>query len=361
MLYQLLVSLADFWSPLNVFRYLTFRTAMSASTALLLTLMLGPIVIARLRAAQIGAQIRSEGPASHASKQGTPTMGGILIVTAILVSTILWADPANVFIWLALAGTTGFAALGFLDDYMGTVHPRRRGLSARSKFLAQLGLSLALGSVLWWLASIGVFTTQLSLPLFKNISPHLNALYIPFAALVLIAASNAVNLTDGLDGLATGCVMISAIAYTAFAYVAGHAVIADYLDIIFVPGIAEVTIFAGAIVGACLGFLWYNCHPAQVFMGDTGSLALGGAVGLIALLIKQELVLILVGGVFCLEALSVIIQVGSFRMRGKRVFRMAPLHHHFELAGWAESKVIVRFWILAMLFAMLSLATLKLR
>jgi len=361
MLYELLFSLADAWSPLNVFRYLTFRTAMSASTALALTLLFGPAVIARLRAAQIGEQIRAEGPASHASKQGTPTMGGVLIVTSILVATFLWADPRNVFIWVALVGTAGFAMIGFLDDYLGTVHARRRGLSARSKVIAQIALSSAIGGVLWWLASIGLFTTQLSLPLFKNVSPHLELLYIPFAVLVLVAASNAVNLTDGLDGLATGCVMISAIAYTAFAYVAGHAVIADYLGIIFVPGIAEVTIFAGAIVGACLGFLWYNCHPADVFMGDTGSLALGGAVGLIALLIKQELVLILVGGVFCLEALSVIIQVASFRSTGRRVFRMAPLHHHFELAGWSESRVIVRFWILAMVFALLSLATLKLR
>jgi phospho-N-acetylmuramoyl-pentapeptide-transferase len=361
MLYQLLVSLAEQWSPLNVFRYLTFRTAMSASTALVLTLVLGPMVIARLRAAQIGEQIRTEGPASHASKQGTPTMGGSLIVVAIVVSTVLWANPANIFIWVALAGTVGFATIGFVDDYLGTVHPRRRGMSARSKFRAQTLLALVIGGVLWWLASLGLFTTQLSLPLFKTISPTLNLLYIPFAALVLVGASNAVNLTDGLDGLATGCVMVSAIAYTALAYVAGHAVIADYLDIIFVPGIAEITIFAGAIVGACLGFLWYNCHPAQVFMGDTGSLALGAAVGLIALLIKQELVLILVGGVFCLEALSVIVQVVSFKTTGKRVFRMAPLHHHFELAGWAESKVIVRFWILAMLFALLSLATLKLR
>jgi phospho-N-acetylmuramoyl-pentapeptide-transferase len=361
MLYELLVSLADYWSPLNVFRYLTFRTAMSAASALALTVLFGPLVIGRLRAAQIGEQIRAEGPASHASKRGTPTMGGILIVGAIVVATILWAAPANIFIWLALAGTLGFAALGFIDDYMGTVHPRRRGLSARSKLLAQVTLAATVGTILWWLAGVGVFTTQLSLPLFKTVSPHLELLYIPFAALVLVGASNAVNLTDGLDGLATGCVMISAIAYTALAYVAGHAVIANYLDIIFVPGIAEITVFAGAIVGACLGFLWYNCHPAEVFMGDTGSLALGAAVGLIALLIKQELVLILVGGVFCLEALSVIVQVASFRTTGKRVFRMAPLHHHFELAGWAESKVIVRFWILAMLFALLSLATLKLR
>jgi phospho-N-acetylmuramoyl-pentapeptide-transferase len=361
MLYELLVSLAEYWSPLNVFQYLTFRTAMSATTALITTLILGPIVIARLSSAQIGEQIRSEGPASHASKQGTPTMGGILIVVAITFSTMLWADTGNVFVWLAVLGTVGFAAIGFVDDYMGTVHERRRGLSARSKLIAQIGLALGIGAALWWLAGIGIFTTQLSLPLFKTISPHLNLLYIPFAALVLVGASNAVNLTDGLDGLATGCVMVSAITYTALAYVAGHAVIADYLDIIFVPGIAEITVFAGAIVGACLGFLWYNCHPAQVFMGDTGSLALGAAVGLIALLIKQELVLILVGGVFCLEALSVIIQVASFRTTGKRVFRMAPLHHHFELAGWSESKVIVRFWILAMLFALLSLATLKLR
>ena len=267
---------------------------------------------------------------------------------------MLWADLRNSFVWIALFGTLGFAAIGFLDDYLGAVHARRRGLSARSKMAMMVALSGAVGVTLWMLAQQGSFTTQLSVPFFKEISPHLGVLYVPFTVLVLLASSNAVNLTDGLDGLATGCVMVAAVAYTALAYVAGHA-------IIFVGDIAEITIFAAAIVGACLGFLWYNCHPAQVFMGDTGSLALGGAVGLIALMIKQELVLVLVGGVFVLETLSVMIQVASFRFTGRRVFRMAPLHHHFELAGWSEPQVVVRFWILAVLFALMSLATLKLR
>ncbi len=361
MLYEILVPLSEYWFPFNVFRYLTFRTAMSATSALLLTLALGPWIIGKLRQFQIAEQIRSEGPASHAIKSGTPTMGGILIVTAIVGSTLLWADLHNVFVWVAVAAIVGFAALGFLDDYLGVVHKRRRGLSAKSKFAGQVALSALLGWTLWTLANAGSFTTQLSVPFFKEVSPDLGPFYIPFAVLVLVAASNSVNLTDGLDGLATGCVMVAAVTYTAFAYLAGHAIIADYLGLLFVHDIAEVTVFAGAIVGACLGFLWYNCFPATVFMGDTGSLALGGAVGIIALLIKQEIVLLLVGGVFCIEALSVILQVASFRMTGKRIFRMAPIHHHFELAGWSEPKVIVRFWILAMLFSLLSLATLKLR
>lgn len=361
MLHHLLVPLSEVWFPFNVFRYLTFRTALSAFTALAITLALGPWVIARLRTAQLGQRVRTDGPASHAAKQGTPTMGGVLIVIAILVATFLWVDLRNLFAWIAMISTAGFCGLGLLDDYLLVVHPRRRGLSARSKFLGQIGLATAVGIALLALSAQGRFTTQLALPFLKDVSPHLGWLYPPFAVLVLVAASNAVNLTDGLDGLATGCTMVAAITYTAFAYLAGHAVIADYLGIIFVPGIAEVTVFAGAIVGACMGFLWYNCYPAAVFMGDTGSLALGGAIGTIALLIKQEIALLAVGGVFVLEAVSVILQVGAFKLTGRRVFRMAPLHHHFELGGWEEPKVIVRFWLLAMVFALMSLATLKLR
>ena len=361
MLAELLIPLADQWFAFNVFRYLTVRTAGAAGTAFLLSLALGPWVIARLRRLQIGQIICTDGPATHASKEGTPTMGGVLMVVAVLVGTLLWASPSNPFVWIGMAGLVGFCALGALDDYLGVVHPRRRGLSVRSKFAGQVALSAALGVALLLLAQEGLFTTQLQLPFFKDVSPHLGIWFVPFAVLVLVAASNAVNLTDGLDGLATGCVLMAAMTYTALAYLAGHAIIADYLGILHVGDIGEVTVFAGAIVGACLGFLWHNCFPATVFMGDTGSLALGGSIGLIALLIKQELVLLLVGGVFTLEALSVIVQVGSYRMRGKRVFRMAPLHHHFELGGWSEPKVIVRFWILAMVFGLLSLATLKLR
>jgi len=361
MLYEFLVPLSEVWFPLNVFRYITFRAAISASSALLLTLLLGPWMISRLRRLQIGEQIRSEGPASHAVKAGTPTMGGLLIVSSVLGATLLWADLSNRFVWVAMAATAAFADLGFTDDYLKSVHRRRRGMSARSKLIGQIAVATAVAVTLWNLAQSGAFTTHLAVPFFKGFSPELGLAYIPFAVLVLVAASNTVNLTDGLDGLATGCVMIVAITYTALAYLAGHALIAEYLGILFVHEIAEVTIFAAAIVGACLGFLWYNSYPASVFMGDTGSLALGGAIGMIALLIKQELVLPLVDGVFVLEGLSVIIQVGSFRATGKRVFRMAPLHHHFELGGWSEPKVIVRFWILAMLFSLLSLATLKLR
>lgn len=361
MLSDLLLSLQDLWSPLNVFRYLTFRTALAAGTAFVVTLAMGPRMIRLLQDLQIGQNVRSDGPASHAGKAGTPTMGGILIIASTLLGTLLWADLSNVFVWIAMGSTLGYAVLGFLDDYMQSVHPRRRGLSVRSKFAGEIVLGLGVGGALYALAAADRFSTGLQLPFFKDVSPDLGLLYLPFAALVLVAASNAVNLTDGLDGLATGCMLVAAMTYTALAYLAGHAVIADYLGIFFVPGIAEVTIFAGAIVGSCLGFLWYNCNPAAVFMGDTGSLALGAAVGTIALLIKQELALLIVGGVFVLEALSVIIQVGSFKLRGKRVFRMAPLHHHFELSGWSEPKVIVRFWVLAMVFALLSLATLKLR
>lgn len=361
MLYKILVQLTDFWSPFNVFNYITFRTALSAVTALWVTWVFSPPLIRWLQSKQVGQRIRSEGPPEHGAKAGTPTIGGILIVGAVVISTLLWMEPANPLVWVALASITGFAVLGFVDDYLHVIHPRRRGLSVRSKFIGEIALGLAIGGVLYWLSYQGHFTTQLAFPFFKSLSPFLGLFYIPFAALVLVAASNAVNLTDGLDGLATGSMLIAAGTYTAFAYLAGHVAMADYLNILYVPDAAEVTVFVGAIVGACLGFLWYNCHPAEVFMGDTGSLALGGAVGTVALLIKQELNLFFVGGLFVVEALSVIIQVGAFRLTGRRPFKMAPLHHHFEMSGWPESKVVVRFWILAVMFALMSLATLKLR
>ncbi len=361
MLYELLYGFQDVFSPLNVFRYITFRTALSAITALLLTLAFAPRMILWLRAKQVGQRIRSEGPPEHGVKEGTPTMGGVLIVGAVVISTLLWMDMQNRLVWIALSSTVMFAGLGMLDDYLNVVHPRRRGLSVKSKFAGQFAIGSLIGGVLWWMAAHGSFSTQLAFPFFKELSPFLGWVYVPFAALVLVAASNSVNLTDGLDGLATGSVLIAAGAFTAFAYIAGHQVIADYLNIIYVPEAAELTVFAGAIAGACLGFLWFNCHPAEIFMGDTGSLALGGAVGTVALLIKQELNLFLVGGLFVVEVISVIIQVGSFRMTGKRPFKMAPLHHHFEMSGWPETKVVVRFWILAVLFALFSFATLKLR
>ena len=361
MLYHLLAPLAEFWSPFNVFRYITFRTACSAMTALVLTVLLSPPLIAMLRTRQVRQQIRRDGPPEHSSKAGTPTMGGLLIVGAVVSSTLCWMDLANRFVWVALCGMLGFALLGFLDDYLLVLHPRRRGLSVRAKFAGQILIAVTVGGVLSAFAGEGLFSTQLAFPFFKELSPFLGWLYVPFAVLVLVACSNAVNLTDGLDGLATGSVLVASATYAAFAYLAGHVQIADYLNILYVPDVGEVTVFVGAMVGACLGFLWFNCFPAQVFMGDTGSMALGGAIGTVALLIKQEIALLLVGGLFVIEALSVIVQVASFRFTGRRPLRMAPLHHHFEMSGWTEPQVTVRFWILAILFALLSLATLKLR
>jgi phospho-N-acetylmuramoyl-pentapeptide-transferase len=361
MLYALLEPLSEIWFPFNVFRYITFRTACSAMTALAITMLMAPWVVARLRRNQIGQKIRSDGPPAHSTKEGTPTMGGLLIVAAIVISTMLWMELGNRFVWVALGGTVGFAVLGFVDDYLGVVHPRRRGFSVRSKFLGEILIGALVGGTLLAMSFSGSFDTRLAFPFFKELSPHLGLWYLPFAVLVLVATSNAVNLTDGLDGLATGSMLVGSGTYLVFAYLAGHVQIAEYLNILYVRDVGEVTVFCGAMVGACLGFLWYNCFPAEVFMGDTGSLALGGAIGTVALLIKQELALLLVGGLFVVEALSVILQVASFRLTGKRPLRMAPLHHHFEMSGWSEPKVIVRFWILAILFAMMSLATLKLR
>jgi phospho-N-acetylmuramoyl-pentapeptide-transferase len=361
MLFALLEPLSDMWFPFNVFRYITFRTACAAITALALTLLLAPWVVDRLRRGQIGQRIRSDGPPAHSTKEGTPTMGGLLIVSAVVVSTVLWMDASNRFVWVALGGMVGFAVIGFIDDYLNVVHARKRGFSVRSKFIGEILISLLVGGALLAMSFNGLFDTRLAFPFFKELSPTLGWWYLPFAVLVLVATSNAVNLTDGLDGLATGSMLVASGTYLVFAYLAGHVQIAEYLNILYVSGVGEVTVFCGAMVGACLGFLWYNCFPAEVFMGDTGSLALGGAIGTVALLIKQELALLLVGGLFVVEALSVIVQVGSFKLTGKRPLRMAPLHHHFEMSGWSEPKVIVRFWILAILFAMLSLATLKLR
>ena len=361
MLYRLLFPLADVWFPFNVFRYITFRTALAAVTALLLTLVVAPWLIRKLRERQIGQRIRSEGPPEHGAKAGTPTMGGLLIVGSVVASTLLWMDLSSRLVWVALGAMVAFAGLGALDDYLNVLHSRRRGLSVRAKLIGQILIASTIGGTLLALADAGHFSTQLAFPFFKDLSPFLGWWYVPFAVLVLVAASNAVNLTDGLDGLATGSTLVAAGTYTVFAYLAGHREIADYLNIIYVPDAAEVTVFVGAIAGACLGFLWFNCYPAEVFMGDTGSLALGGAVGTVALLIKQELILFFVGGLFVVECVSVIIQVGSFRMTGRRPFKMAPLHHHFEMTGWPEPKVVVRFWILAVMFALLSLATLKLR
>ncbi len=363
MLYHLLYALRHELSALNVVRYITFRTAVASLTALFLVLLLGPWLIERLRAFQVKQYIRDEGPASHKAKAGTPTMGGLLILAGILIPSLLWSDLANRNVWILMLSTLTFGAIGFADDYAKITRKRNLGLSARGKLGAQLLVGFALGSALWWLAQIepGQYSTRVLFPFFKDVRPELGLLYVPFAMLLVAFASNAVNLTDGLDGLAIGTTLIAAAAFTMLAYVSGHAVFSRYLDLLFQPGVGELTIFCGAMVGASLGFLWWNCYPAQVFMGDVGSLSLGGALGTVAILIKQELLLVSVGGLFVVEAVSVILQVASFRLTGKRIFRMAPLHHHFELLGWKETQVVVRFWIVAFIFALFSLMTLKLR
>ena len=361
MLYHLLFPLAPQLGVLNVTRYITFRTAVASISALVISLVLGPWLIRRLRDFQIGQVIRQEGPQSHRAKAGTPTMGGLLILTASLVPTLLWADLTNVFIWIAVLSTAAFGAIGFLDDYLKITRRSSGGLAARYKMGLQLLVAGLVGLTLLYLASQNQYTTRLIFPFFKQLIPDLGWGYVPFAMLLLTGASNAVNLTDGLDGLAISTFAVAAACFTALAYVTGHAVFAEYLLLVRIPATAELTVFCGALVGAALGFLWYNCYPAEIFMGDVGSLALGGALGTVAILIKQELLLGIVGGVFVMEAVSVILQVGSFKLTGKRIFRMAPLHHHFELLGWSEPKVITRFLIMAILFALLSLTTLKLR
>jgi phospho-N-acetylmuramoyl-pentapeptide-transferase len=361
MFYHLLYSLHDEIGVFNVFRYITFRTAMATMTALLVSLLLGPSLIARLRHSQIGQSIREEGPSSHRSKEGTPTMGGLLIIIATVLPTVLWADLTNVFIWIAVLATLAFGSIGFIDDYLKVSRRRNLGLRARTKFSIQVIAALGLGIGLVWLAQIGQFSTTLSVPFFKNLNPDLGYAYPLFVVLVITGSANAVNLTDGLDGLAIGSLMVAWVTFVLLAYAAGNAIVSDYLGIANIKGSGELTVFCGAVVGASLGFLWFNCHPAEVFMGDVGSMAMGGALGTVALLIHQEMLLILVGGLFVIEAGSVILQVGSFKLRGKRIFRMSPLHHHFELIGWSESKVVIRFWIMAIIFSLLSLATLKLR
>jgi len=361
MLYHLLYPFHTQLSVLNVTRYITFRTAAASLSALAISLLLGPWMVRKLREFQIGQVIRQEGPTSHRPKAGTPTMGGLLILTAALVPTLLWTDLTNVYVWIAILTTAAFGGVGFLDDYLKIVRRDHHGLRPRYKLGYQVLIGIAVGIVLLILAREGLYNTRLIFPFFKDLIPDLGWGYLPFAVFVLVAASNAVNLTDGLDGLAISTFAIAAAAYTALAYVTGHRVLAEYLLLVRFAPAAELTIFCGALVGASLGFLWYNSYPAEVFMGDVGSLALGAALGTVAILIKQELLLGIVGGVFVIEALSVIIQVGSFKLTGQRVFRMAPLHHHFELIGWSEPKVITRFVIVAIVFALFSLTTLKLR
>ncbi|MGH9605049.1 MAG: phospho-N-acetylmuramoyl-pentapeptide-transferase [Terracidiphilus sp.] len=378
MLYWLLYEkLFPFFHPFRIFRYLTFRTAFASLTALLIALFIGPYVIQKLREFQIGQYIREDGPQSHLKKSGTPTMGGVLIVIAILLPTVLWADPADPLVWITVFATLAFAAIGFADDYIKVVQRRSKGLTARAKLfwqgLAGAGVAVALAA----LEHFKMFSTQLTVPFAKSLRPdllwhwwpssvaHLGWLaFVPFVAFVvfvLMGSSNAVNLTDGLDGLAIGCTIIAACALAVLTYVSGNVVYSGYLDMHWNLLAGELTVFCGSMVGASIGFLWYNAHPAEIFMGDVGSLALGGAIGTVAVIIGQELLLPFIGGIFILEAVSVVLQVGSYKLRKKRIFKMAPLHHHFEQLGWSESKVIVRFWIGALVFALFALTTLKLR
>ncbi len=363
MLYYLLPPLAPYLGALNVTRYITFRTAAASLTALVISLAFGPWVIRKLRDFRIGQVIRQEGPQSHRAKAGTPTMGGILILASAILPTLLWADLSNPYIWIAVFATLGCGAVGFADDYLKLTRRSHHGLRPLFKLGGLVLVSLLVGVAVLALAqqTPSLYSTRLIFPFFKNLTPDLGVLYALFAVVVLVGATNAVNLTDGLDGLAISTFGVAASTFTALAYVTGHAVFAGYLLLERLPLAGELTVFCGALVGASLGFLWYNSYPAEVFMGDVGSLGLGGAIGTVAILIKQEILLVMVGGVWVLEALSVIIQVISFKTTGKRVFKMSPLHHHFEQLGWSEPKVITRFLILGVICALFSLTTLKLR
>jgi phospho-N-acetylmuramoyl-pentapeptide-transferase len=377
LLYWLLYQkLYPFFHPFRIFRYLTFRTAFASGTALLIALLIGPYVIQKLRDFQIGQYIREEGPKSHQKKSGTPTMGGVLIAIAILLPTVLWSDPANPFVWIAVLSTLAFGSVGFADDYIKVVKRRNLGLTGRAKLLGQGIAALGVAVALIILQQFKMFSTSLTVPFAKSLRPdllwhwpmhvpHIGFLaFLPFVVwviFVLMGSTNAVNLTDGLDGLAIGCTIIAAAALAVLTYVSGHVVFADYLELQRMPLVGELTVFCGSMVGASIGFLWYNAHPAEIFMGDVGSLALGGAIGTVAIIIRQELLLVFIGGIFVIEAVSVMLQVGSYKLRKKRIFKMAPLHHHFEQLGWSESKVIARFWILALVFALFALTTLKLR
>jgi len=377
LLYWLLYQkLYPFFHPFRIFRFLTFRTAFASLTALMIALFIGPYVIQKLREFQIGQFIREDGPQSHQKKSGTPTMGGVLIVIAIVLPTVLWSDPSNWFVWLTVVSTIAFGAIGFADDYIKVVKRRNLGLTPRAKLFWQTVAGASVAIALIVLQQFGYFSTRLTVPFLKVFRPDLQwhwiasvpylgfLAFLPFVVWVILwlsLSSNAVNLTDGLDGLAIGCTIIAAGALAVLTYVSGHVVFADYLEMQRMPMVGELTVFCGSMVGASIGFLWYNAHPAEVFMGDVGSLALGGAIGTVAVIIRQELLLPFIGGIFLLEAASVMLQVGSYKLRKKRIFKMAPLHHHFEQLGWHESKVIARFWIGALVFALFALTTLKLR
>jgi len=358
LLYYILYQLHTSYSGFNVFRYITFRAAMAALMSLVISFLLGPWLIRSLTAKQMGQQIREDGPASHSTKAGTPTMGGVVIILALSLSTLLLADIANPYVLLALFATVGAGAVGLVDDYLKLARKNSRGLPARAKLLGQFFVAFITAAILCVYLK---FNTELGIPFVKNLRPDIGLWYIPFAMFVIVGASNAVNLTDGLDGLAIGPVMIAAGTYAVISYVTGHLKLAEYLQIPYVAGVGELSVFCAAVVAAGLGFLWYNAYPAQMFMGDVGSLSLGAALGIVAVMTKNEILLIIVGGVFVAEALSVIFQVASYKLRRKRVFLMAPIHHHYELKGWPEPQIIVRFWIISFICAVVGLSTLKLR
>ncbi|MBI5237176.1 MAG: phospho-N-acetylmuramoyl-pentapeptide-transferase [Deltaproteobacteria bacterium] len=357
MLYYFLYPLAKYHTIFNVFQYISFRTIYAAITALALSFLLGPYLINKLKVLKCGEVVRADGPATHFNKAGTPTMGGAIILLVVIVSVLIWGNLSNVYVWLLTFVTLGMGIIGFLDDYSKVVKKKKGGMRPLTKFSAQVAVALAAALFLYY----NHFNTVVTIPFFKEVHVDLKGFYVPFAVFVIVGSSNAVNLTDGLDGLAIGPMIIAAATYMLFAYLVGHVKIASYLHIMYVPKAGELTVFAGAMVGASLGFLWFNTYPAQVFMGDVGSLSLGGALGTLAVITKNEALLLLVGGIFVVEALSVIFQVGSFKLTGKRVFAMAPIHHHYEIKGWPEPKIIVRFWIISIILALLAISTLKIR
>ena len=359
MLKELLYPLVDYISAFNIFQYITFRAAYAAVTALFISFVVGPKLIKSLKKFKLGQMVRKDGPQTHLNKSGTPTMGGLLMILAITVSCLLWQDLRNPYVWISLVSLLGFGLVGFLDDYLKITRKSTEGLQAKFKIIGQITISLVI--VLFLYFNGNEHTTLLYLPFFKNPVIDLGVLYIPFGVFILVSWTNSVNLTDGLDGLAIGLVMMAGIAFAIITYITGRADYAEYLQIPYLPESSELPVFCFALVGAAVGFLWFNSHPAEVFMGDTGSLALGGVLGVVSMIIKKEVLLVIIGGVFVLEALSVIIQVASFKLTGRRVFKMAPLHHHFELKGWAETKVVIRFWIMGGMFAILALSTLKIQ
>lgn len=359
MIYEFIYPLHTVFSFFNVFRYITFRTIFASITALLICLFVGPWLIRKLQSLQIGQHIRDDGPKSHHVKKGTPTMGGILIIIAVVISTILWANLSVNYIWLILLVTVGYGLIGFADDYRKLTGKSAKGISGKKRLVAEIIIALFVSIIIYFKPG---FNTQIAVPFFKTVLPDLGWGYILLATFIIVGAANAVNLTDGLDGLAIGPATICFATFVLFAYFAGNIKVASYLQIPYVAGSGELAIFCGAMVGAALGFLWFNAYPAEVFMGDVGSLSLGGALGTMAIITKQEILLAIVGGIFVVETFSVIFQVGYFKLtKGKRMFRMAPLHHHYELKGWPEPKVIVRFWIISILLALLAISTLKLR